>query len=696
MQYSENLETLWELCDVEENPALLHTFAKNITKYGLVKKSRNLYYYKNFLTMDIESSKIKNGIDRKTGKPHYESFAYSIALHNGDDTMLFRTWYEYNKFMVWLTELLYKSERYRLVTYIHNLPYEFQFMRNFMEINRVFATQPRKVVKCTGNNIEYRCSYKLTNMGLDRFLKSIPPDRIKHYKQSGQQFNYNILRTPRTPLKPFELQYIYNDVAGLHEGIEYLLESENDTIATIPLTSTGYVRRHLREIVNTPHNHEIFIQNQLNQHQYGLLRDARRGGNCHCSPIHAMQIIEGMKSLDMSSAYPATMVQKKFPMRPFKPIRNPEEFEKYVYEGKYACLIDVTFYNIQIKTLRTIPYLARSICTQIDNISSDNGRILRGDKVSIVLTDIDYKIIRSQYDFDKVECNECQCSRYDYLPDELRDELLKMYFDKTTLKDKDYYYYMKQKNKFNSTFGCMLTDICQDNVEYNQNNPTKPFKKVKDMPYSSKLSKYYNSKNSFLSYQHGIWVTAWCRYRLQKAIDLLGEYMVYCDTDSVKYIDSLANQNLREKLNEEILQDIKDCGKNCTVEYKGKYYTLGLWEDDGDYVQFKSLGAKKYCYTTADEQIHITVSGLSKTKAEKWFSEHGGIEKFAPGTIIPPECSGRTTSAYNDRISPIDLQVGDETITVGSNIVIQDTTYEFGITDEYSKLITSIGDGGIL
>ena len=695
MQYSENLEILWEPKDIEDNPALLHTFVKNITKYGLVKKSKNLYYYKQFLTMDIETSKVRNGIDHKTGKPHYESFTYSIALYNGTDCMLFRTWYEYNKFMVWLTELLYKTDKHRVVAYVHNLPYEFQFMRNFMEIDKVFATEPRKVVKCLGNNIEYRCSYKLTNMGLDRFIKSIPPEKIKHYKQSGADFDYNVVRTPRTELKPYELQYIYNDVAGQHEALEYQLESENDDMATVPLTSTGYVRRHLRSVVNTPQNHEQFVENRLSQHQYGLLRDARRGGNCHCNPIHALQLKHRMKSLDMSSAYPAVMVQKKFPMRPFKPIKDPTEFEKFVDDGRYACILDVTFHNIEIKTLATIPYLARSICTQINNIVTDNGRILYGEDVSIVLTDIDYKIIRSQYKFE-VTCFECQCSKYDYLPDELRDELLKMYADKTTLKDKDYYYYMKQKNKFNSTFGCMLTDICQDNVAYDPYNPTKPFKKVKEKTYESMLSKYYGSSKSFLSYQHGIWVTAWCRYRLQKAIDMLGECMVYCDTDSVKYLDSSAHRTLKHKLNAEILQDIQECGKDCTVLYNDKYYTLGLWEDDGEYKEFISLGAKKYAYIDNDDNIHVTVSGLSKSKAEAWFARNGGLEKFRPGTVIPVEYSGRTTSAYNDRINIIDLQIGDEIINVGSNLVIQDSTYEFGIADDYSKLITSIGDGGLL
>lgn len=693
MLYSENSDTLLEFSDLNE--ATISQICEDIKKKGRVKKSRAIYYYNEFLTMDIETSKVESGIDIATGKKLYEAFAYTIALHTGDHCILCRTWDEYNTVMVWLAERLYRSPKDRIVVYVHNLPYEFQFMRSFMNIDRLFATEARKVVKCIANNFEYRCSYKLTNMGLDRFLKSLPPERVPHQKQSGEDFDYNKLRTPKTELTPQELQYIYNDVAGLHEGLEYQLESENDTIATIPLTSTGYVRRHLRDIVNTPENHEIFKNIALDKTLYGLLRDARRGGNCHCSPIWVLKIIAKMKSLDMSSAYPAVMVQKRFPMTPFRHIWDLKQFEEYVDNPDIACILDVTFTDIKIKTLATIPYLARSICTQMDDITTDNGRILSGKKVSIVLTDIDYQIIRSQYDFE-VECNACYCSKYGYLPDELRDELLKMYSDKTTLKDKDYYYYMKQKNKFNATFGCMLTDICQETVVYNPGAEGNPFKKEKERSYSSMLSKYYGNKDSFLSYQHGIWVTAWCRQRLQKAIDMLGETMVYCDTDSVKYIDSLASRTIKDELNKEIYEDIRKCGKNCTIEYKGKEYTLGLWEDDGDYEQFKSLGAKKYCYTTKDKQIHITVSGLSKSKAEKWFSEHGGIEKFTPGTVVPVGASGRTVSAYNDRPNVITIRIGDEDIKVGANIVITDTTYEFRITEDYEKLITTIGDGGLL
>lgn len=211
-----------------------------VKRHGVLRKNRR-YYYSSFATMDIETSKIPAGIDEKKGETHYEAITYSIALYIGGYCILSRTWDEYNKLIVRLTELLNISNKQTLVIYVHNLPYEFQFMRNFMKIEEVFATAPRKVVKCLGDMFEYRCSYKLTNMGLARFCESIPPEYMHHYKKSGEDFDYSIIRLPNTELSSDELQYIYNDVAGLHEAITYQLLSEKDTIVSIPLTSTGYI-----------------------------------------------------------------------------------------------------------------------------------------------------------------------------------------------------------------------------------------------------------------------------------------------------------------------------------------------------------------------------------------------------------------------------------------------------------------------
>ena len=688
-------EKIYEKKDVDGN--ILREISIHIAMDKGTVRGKNRTYFRDFMTMDIETTTVHRDTEPV-------AFTYSIAVYIDNKCFLFRKWRDYNWFIGELYRELGLTKYNRLVCYVHNLPYEFQFMRDFMHIDEVFATQPRKVVKCFAQGIEYRCSYKLTNMGLARFTASIPD--ITHGKLSGDDFDYYKLRTPSTALSLSELDYIFNDVAGLYEALDYTIKNDEYNIATIPNTSTGFVRNELRYAMSrNPKNRETFLKNQLDQETYGLLRTARRGGNTHCNPVYSCLPLEDMTSKDMSSAYPAVMVQCKFPMTPFIPVKPSRltdwGFEEFV--DKYACILDVTFYNLKIKNFDTIPYIPKAHCTQFpkrievddrgkehirEDFVGDNGRVLEAEYVSMVITDIDYKIIKDTYKFTKVDCRSCHCSKYDYLPDELRKLILKQYYDKTTLKGVDDYLYMKQKNKFNANFGCMLTDICQDEVVYHEHSTT-PFTYEKEGSYKAQLERYYSSRNSFLSYQHGVWVTSHCRARLQKAINALGYDMVYCDTDSVKFFDTLSNRELFVKLNDEIKQEIKDCGLDCTVEYKGKKYTLGLWESDGDYKQFKSMGAKKYCYID-DEGFHITVAGLSKSKARKWLEENGGIDAFDVGTVVPKEHSGRTSAVYNDWEKVRILDIDGEKIEVGSNMVIQDATYKFTITEDYEDLLYNI------
>lgn len=688
MLYTQNQEPIYEYQDMTQG------LLNEIMVYLMDKKtifSKNNYYVGDFMTMDIETSTINRGTENAI------AFTYSIAVYIAGRCLLFRRWEDYTEFMSRLTGTLGLSYKTRLACYVHNLPYEFQFMKDFMHITDVFATQKRKVVRCFSQGIEYRCSYKLTNMGLARFTASIP--NVKHGKLSGEDFDYSKLRTPTTYLSPMELAYIYNDVAGLYEALDYMITHDEEyNIASIPMTSTGFVRNDLRrEMRKNPENRHNFVACRLDQRLYGLLRTARRGGNTHCNPVYSDMILEDLMSMDMSSAYPAVMIQTKFPMSPFYPIpvnRLPH-FEDYVYAEKWACLLDVTFTNIRVKNLSTIPYIPKAHCTQLVDIVGDNGRVLQGKTISMVMTDIDYEIIARTYEWDKVECRSCDVSLYDYLPMELRKTLLDFYRKKTTLKDGDPYFYMKIKNKFNAMFGCMLTDICQDEVVYHEHS-LEPFTLEKEADYQEQLDRYYSSRNSFLSYQHGVWVTARCRQRLQKAIDGLERDMVYCDTDSTKFFDTPVNRRLFKLLNTEIHEEIKACGLNCTVEYKGKTYTLGLWDEDGDYKYFKSMGAKKYCYIDTDGHFEITVAGLSKSKAREWLLAHGGMEAFEAGTIVPKENSGRTTAKYNDydRLHNLTLPNG-ERIKVGSNMVIEDTTYRFSLTEEYEDLLQNIKEGVI-
>ena len=728
MQISENNETLYDPIDITDE--LLDEIVHEIFEYGTAY-GKNRAYINDFMTMDIETSVL----GRETDEP--VAFTYTIAVYLRERCFLFRKWLDYNIFINRLGKKLYLSRYFRLVCYVHNLPYEFQFMRDFMHIEEVFAVKPRKVVKCFSEGIEYRCSYKLTNMGLARFTDTIPS--IIHGKLSGDDFDYSIFRTPTTKLSSNELDYIFNDVAGLYEALDYTIKHDEYNLATIPNTSTGFVRNELRrEMAKNPVNRREFLKNRLNQLTYGLLRTARRGGNTHCNPVYSDDLLEDLTSMDMSSAYPAVMVQCKFPMTPFQSIRRAPDFEKYVND--YACILDVTFHDLIVKNLDSIPYIPKAHCTgfpkfkkgekeikdtwEATEFCSDNGRVLKASELSMVITDIDYKIIKDTYEWSSVECRVCLISEYKYLPDELRLLILKQYYDKTTLKDSDPYLYMKQKNKFNANFGCMLTDICQDEVVYKEHS-SEPFVYEKEASYQEQLDKYYSSRNSFLSYQHGVWVTAHCRDRLQKAIQRLEYNMVYCDTDSVKFFDYPELHAIFDELNNEIDKEIEECGLDCTVEYKGKTYTLGHWEPDGDYEQFVSMGAKKYAYIDKKNPVcnpekyncgheddcpcrfliddvcwwkkfQITVAGLSKSKAKEYMFDNGGIELFKAGTVIPKNWSGRTKAKYNDytQVHTVKLDNG-EVIPIGSNMVIEDATYKFNLTEDYENLLVNIQEGVI-
>lgn len=679
---------------------------EKLLKYRYCGKNQTAYI-RDFATFDIESTTYQKSII--DNEPEYNAFMYQWQFCIDNKVIIGRTWQTFLQLLENLRKGLGLSHNHYFVIYVHNLSYEFQFFRNFVNITHMFALEKRKVVKCIVNDaFEFRCSYKLSNMSLQKFVSSTP--EALYWKKSGD-LDYKKIRTPSTILTNEELAYCYNDVQGLREAVMHLLKSEKDTLASIPMTSTGYVRREFRAAFNrAPRNHYQFREMRLDPVQYALLKTATRGGNCHCNPamsgaLDERNVFNDVSSYDMSSAYPAVMTQCKFPMSPFL-LREPKLsiIDKYIKDGSQALLIDCVFYDIKIKTVKTVPYIPKAKCTKLWKPRVDNGRVIKADVCGMVLTDIDWKIIQSQYEIKGgIEILNLYSAKYDYLPLELREKVIEQYNNKCKLKFGDPYLYNKYKNKINADFGMMLTDICRQEISYTPDSPDD-----KGNPFTSEpldiiatMAKYYNSRNSFLSYQWGVWVTAHCRNRLQKAIELVGSDAIYCDTDSLKF---LGNHDADfDKLNEEILDEADKCQllTSCDVEdpRDGKihHYQLGVWEKEKTYKTFKSLGAKKYAYTydkdkngKPDNSLHITVAGLSKTKGGEWLTKHGGMSKFRIDTNIPAGHSGRTVSDYKDYLSPYTLRFNGESIWTGSAIAIYETSYTFSITDEYEQLLADL------
>ncbi|WP_289198108.1 hypothetical protein [Bacteroides acidifaciens] len=656
-----------------------YDYSKYAYDYKVVKARGKQSYIDIFGTFDIEST-TNFEIDSKGKYEYVYGYMYTWQVCFNGDVILGRYWEEFQYFIGQLTEWYQTSISKRLVIYVHFLEYEFQFMNNFFEWEDVFALDKRKVLKAlTVDGIEFRCSYKLSNYGLSKFTQNM---RVKHQKQDGEDFNYYLKRNPLTTLSSNELYYCICDVLGLWESIVVTMEKDGDSIATIPSTSTGYVRRDIKHAMESNEdNFYLFKSLEMDETQYNMCKDAFRGGNTHANRFFSGKKLYDLYSIDIASSYPYVIATKYFPVTAWKEI-EPYDFYKHLDDK--CVLFSICFYNISLKEDVAMPYISTSKCKKLLGAVYDNGRILSADFLEITLTEIDYKIIKSQYDIEEEICTKAYTAERGILPKELRDCMINVYFhNKCTLKNIDDYNYMKSKNKLNAIFGMMVMAIVRMSYFFFDNEW---FEDEGDAP--SHIHKYYNSRKNFLAYQWGIYVTAHARSHLQYMLDIIGLDAVYCDTDSIKFRDYKKYLPTIERINDNIRKECIEADIPAFHDYNGKRFFLGIWEKDENvpYDTFKTFGAKKYAYEK-DGVLHITVSGMSKEKGVD--AMENSIDNFELYRTYKD--IGRTTSFYNDvgihEITETDYQGNTCTFSTASNIGVVDTTYTLGVTDEYFEEI---------
>ena len=641
-------------------------------------KKNGIKYLEIPCAFDIETTNIYEKDENGNINPDIRPFAfmYHWQFCIGEEVCFGRTWSEFKELLDNLTRRMDLDHKRRLVIWCHNLNFEFQFFRRFVDVVGGFYKDDRVPLKVViKGGIEFRDSYALSNMTLAKFCEN--ERGVIHYKLSGDDYDYDKIRTPVTPLTYAEQAYCYNDVRGLCECIASRMR--DDTLGSMPMTSTGYVRRDARNaVIKNKKNRAIFTAAALSPVQYLKCREALRGGDTHANLRASDQILHDIDSYDIQSSYPACMMIDRFPMSPFFKIKLQTFFDRDLSD--YALLIHIRYENIRYTGSCGMPYIPLAKCKAItrDKII-DNGRVMYAGIIEMIITDIDYEIIKNDYDFDDFYIQQVEAARYGYLSDEYKSVIMEYYTGKTALKGvagKEYEY-MKSKNKLNSLYGMMCQRIDHDKVTYDGSDyVTDPCDLEKE------IEKYYRSRNSFLSYQHGVWVAAHARRRLRDMLNIIGRDVVYCDTDSIKCING--HEKDFEKKNKELIKEAKAAGayaadKNGVVRY------MGIWDHetaDHKYDDFKTLGAKKYVYRIEDKYIS-TIAGVNKKAGSRFFKEWG-IDVFENGTRIKD--SGHLTAFYNDDdIHTIKIQ-GVE-IETASNVALVDNTYTLGVTDEYLDLL---------
>lgn len=648
-------------------------FPFEILKKDIVKSGKHKMYQRHPMTFDIETSKIPTD-----DEGHYQAFMYIWQVCIEGNVVFGRRWEELQEFMKNVVNAYKLSEEERVVVYVHNLSFEFQFIQDYFKFVDVFAMASRSILTAKTAHLEFRCSYKLSNMSLAKFIENTP--NTLHYK-GVDDLDYATVRTPDTPLTEVEYGYCFNDVKGLYECVMELLKEDN--IATIPLTSTGYVRRDCRNAMNkNKNNRKMFLRSRLTLLQYKLLRECFRGGNTASDRYLTNLILKIVGSYDLSSSYPFQMIAREYPLGKWNYGVIPDIKTLEEYNSKYCTIARYTFKNIRLRDEKPIPYIPQSKCLALgDDREIYNGRILHADFLTISMTNIDYDIVKEQYEYDEIAVEEFHYSRKGLLPKELRDTIMYYFEKKSELKgDEEHYYeYMKSKNKLNSIYGMTVTNILNTEIEYHDGEYTE--KKMTEEEMQEALDKYYKNHRSFLNYSWGVFVTAYARRELEDGLNIAGLDTIYCDTDSVKFIGN--HDREFEEYNERLNKECEEKGIRNYTEVNGKRFYMGIFDKEKGYDEFITLGAKKYAFLQQGK-LGITVSGLSKKKGAEELEKKGGLRRFQRNEVFYN--SGRTIAQYNSA-DVHDITVDGCTFSTASNLAIVDTTYTLGITDTMLDII---------
>lgn len=616
-------------------------------------KERTLLNRQEFWTFDIETTNIITGVD-DDGNLMRESVIWSGQFYNGVDYIQVRNYRDVIKRLYLIADENESLTKKTLII-VHNLSYEFQFIKDAFEWTNILCTKERSIIAAETDKLCFRCSYLLSNMKLEKFLKNEQVE--KEFLKS--KMDYDVSRFPWTDLTEDEYIYCKNDVVGLHKAMEHrIAECVNEDVNNMPLTSTGYVRKDCRKAVSGNRNNRYrFWNNALDIETLHMAHEAFRGGNTHANRWYANKTIgdgrkaqikaSGVHSVDITSSYPFELLTKAFPTKFFdlKPFKK-SEFDFYLENNdKWAMLIEVTWKDLEIiNKFNPVPYISISKCQHLYFPQSDpnenrnivkgkcvdNGRLLKAEFCTMTITEVDYLIIKSQYRCSKEKITRVKYAAKKKIMPELADQIIHYYELKTELKGLDdpesEYMYGKAKNLLNGIYGMHVSYPIKYPYYYSKKDhllhPKEKDDDGKPITEESLLEDYYNSYSNFLDYQVGVWVTAYARQSLQEMMDVMynpknggKSDLIYVDTDSCKFINLEDHQSDIDRINQRKMKEAVKAG--AVAEKNGKKYYLGVFTYEGCSKLFKTWGAKKYIYGD-DSTLFFEDGSVNKDMAKHY------------------------------------------------------------------------------
>lgn len=658
-------------------------------------RGKRKFYDANIYTFDIETSsyyvldgkvypavKYDNLSDKEKQRAIKRSHMYIWMFGINDIVYYGRTWDELKLFLKRLDNHI-SDRKY---VFIHNLAFEFQYLKSNFHFEEVSARKSHKVITAIMKdyNIMLKCSYMMSNVA----LKYLPKMFDLPVEKKVGDLDYSLIRNPNTPMTEVELGYCEYDCLVLYYYIMKELEVYED-VKHIPSTNTGKVRRELQDLTRTNFKYRRIVYRAINTNPiiYNRLCEAFLGGYTHANWIYADEVLKNVDSYDIASSYPYVLVTQKYPNSEFRSckIKRREEMSK-----RLAYLLVVRFKNVKCKYYNN--FISASKCRNLRGAKYDNGRLIEAKEFEMTLTDIDFYFYLDTYDLE-YEILECWYSSMSYLPKTLIEFILDKYVGKTSLKGVEgmEMEYGRIKGMYNSIYGMSVTNNIRDNVIYDDSSGIWEEVPLTNDEIVEKLQS--EKKKSFLSFAYGVWVTAYARDNLLRRVIANDDYVVYCDTDSCKLVEGY-DKNVFIDYNKQVADRIAfvckvlklDINKYAPSDIKGNKHMMGLFEKECNYEEFITQGAKKYAYKI-DGKIHITVAGVPKKGAAALKS----LDDFRDDFVFNYNDTNKNLVLYTEEQSPIEVEdyLGLKyLITDKSGCCILPNTYKLSKSLDYANLVS--------
>lgn len=595
----------------------------------------------------------------------------------GDCMVYGRTWGDFLNFYTTLVKCLRIGKptsekaktRRKLITLIHNFSYEWSFIKcrlpwqnkksKFGYTPNVFAKTPRDIITAvTRQNIEFRCTYALTGVSLEKLAKD--------YKLSPKLtgwLDYDKPRNSLTPLDSQELSYALRDVEILLEFWPIYRDMYINKDQKIPTTKTAITRIELHEhfkksgckipegFPTTPEGYK-YIMNWL-----------FRGGYCHTNAGYTDWKLgpdtdpTGLDGYDFKSSYPTRMLLDIFPYKFVKFEGTFADLQKVLRDYKKAVIMTLRFHNLRSRTTHSLESFHKCINRYNPKygykFAIDNGRVSSAEIMTVCINELDWASYNEMYVWDSVELlGDAYVSDKKPLPAYLLDLVCKYYYQKESIKDKDSIDYMLAKQILNSFYGLCCSSVFHSNYIFDGEEMV-----LEDFtPDWDKLA-----NRQIVLPQWGIWISAYAR---RECIKILTKYIdpndaVYADTDSWKIRHPLAYRQTFEEYNRQMdlrllgtdfsKLDFKYVGCNDEYELKQKLLGLGHFEFEAHIKRIKALGCKRYIFEDDKGKYVVKCAGMTKksfTDLMEREKDTDPFELFHFDLTIPANYSHKMSSTY--------------------------------------------------